>query len=117
MSSDFVKKATGEVFKVEDTGLANICDGDLDFVFKQELRKLAKEMSCSDKGKITINVDITCFEDANGYTCYAASGGVKTTYPKISTKDIKVKYLQDDGRVVQRKTEGLFMKEDEDDVE
>ena len=47
--SDFVNKNTGEVFEVEDTNLANICDGDLDFIFKQELQKLTKEMKEASK--------------------------------------------------------------------
>ncbi len=106
--SDFVNKNTGEVFEVEDTNLANICDGDLDFIFKQELQKLTKEMTPSDKGKISISIDVTCFEDNSGLICYKAEAGVKTTYPKVKALDPKVKYLKDDGKVAQRKDRNLF---------
>lgn len=106
--TDFVNKNTGEVFEVEETNLANICDGDLDFIFKQELQKLTKEMAHSDKGKISISIEVSCFEDNTGLLCYAAEANVKTTYPKVKAKDTKVKYLKDDGKVAQRKDRNLF---------
>lgn len=112
--TDFVNKNTGEVFEVEDTNLANICDGDLDFIFKQELQKLTKEMTPSDKGKISISIDVTCFEDNSGLICYKAEAGVKTTYPKVKALDTKVKYLKEEGKVAQRKDRNLFRGVDAD---
>ena len=112
--SDFVNKNTCEVFEVEDTNLGNICDVDLDFIFKQELQKLTKEMTPSDKGKISISIDVTCFEDNSGLICYKAEAGVKTTYPKVKALDTKVKYLKDDGKVAQRKDRNLFRGADTD---
>lgn len=112
--TDFVNKNTGEVFEVEDTNLANICDGDLDFIFKQELQKLTKEMTPCDKGKISISIDVTCLEDNSGLICYKAEAGVKTTYPKVKALDTKVKYIKEDGKVAQRKDRNLFRRVDAD---
>lgn len=51
----YVNKQTGEVYQAEEVDLKNLCDGDLNFLFTGEFRKLINELDIGDKGNITIN--------------------------------------------------------------
>ena len=37
---EYVNKQTGEVYQAEEVDLKNLCDGDLNFLFTGEFRKL-----------------------------------------------------------------------------
>ncbi len=53
---EYVNKRTGEVYQAEEVDLNNLCDGDLNFLFTGEFRKLINELDIGDKGNITINI-------------------------------------------------------------
>lgn len=53
---EYVNKQTGEVYQAEEVDLKNLCDGDLNFLFTGEFRKLINELDIGEKGNITINI-------------------------------------------------------------
>ena len=63
---EYVNKQTGEVYQAEEVDLKNLCDGDLNFLFTGEFRKLINELDIGDKGNITINIKASKNLDATG---------------------------------------------------
>lgn len=105
---DYIDKGTGEVFDVVTTNLANLCDGDLDFAFRAELKKLVDAMNVFDKGAINISVRLEKTSTPGGDICIKVETQVSTKYPKIGLKDDNSKRIMSDGKVVQRSQHNMF---------
>lgn len=105
---EFVDKKTGEIFEVEETNLMNICGGDVNSCFKQELRKLIAQMMPGDKGGITIKIKLEAgYKDGIGEVCIMEAG-LSTKYPTISLTDVQDNMQTDKGEIVRRKEKNLF---------
>ena len=105
---EFVDKKTGEIFEVEETDLMNVCGGDVNRVFKHELKKLVSQMAPGDKGGITIKIKLEAgYKDGVGEVCVMEAGLV-TKYPTISLTDVQENMQGDNGEIVRRKEKNLF---------
>lgn len=84
---EYINKKTGEVFQADEVTLSNLCDGDLDFIFKGEFRKLINELSVGDKGSINITVKVNRDFDASMDEVIQVECLLGTKYPKIKLSD------------------------------
>lgn len=108
---DYVNKKTGEVFEVETTNLSNICNGDLDIMFKSELRSLVERMVPGDKGAITIKINISMgVTDDIPYV--SASAKLSAKYPGCEISSGTDMNIGQDGHLVQRKEKNMFEQEE-----
>ena len=105
---EYVNKQTGEVYQAEEVDLKNLCDGDLNFLFTGEFRKLINELDIGDKGNITINIKASKSFDATGDKAIFVEAQVSTTYPKAVISDNNAKKVAENGRVVQKVESGMF---------
>lgn len=104
----WVNAKTGEVYEVEETDLANACEGDLNRLFKNELRKLVSQMQPKSVGAVNIKVKVTCDYDADLNVAYIMEADISTKYPKVTVDDLKPKRCLEDGTIAQAKERGLF---------
>ena len=100
---EYVNKQTGEVYQAEEVDLKNLCDGDLNFLFTGEFRKLI-----SEKGNITINIKASKNLDATGDEAIFVEAQLGTKYPKAVISDNNAKKVAENGRVVQKVESGMF---------
>lgn len=111
---EFVDKKTGEIFEVEETDLMNICGGDVNRMFKHELKELVARMAPGDKGGITIKIKLEAgYKDGVGEVC-VMEAGLNTKYPTISLIDVQENMQWDNGEIVRRKEKNLFIGADND---
>ena len=90
---EYVNKQTGEVYQAEEVDLKNLCDGDLNFLFTGEFRKLINELDIGDKGNITINIKASKSLDATGDEAIFVEAQLGTKYPKAVISDNNAKKL------------------------
>lgn len=88
---EYVNKQTGEVYQAEEVDLKNLCDGDLNFLFTGEFRKLINELDIGDKGNITINIKASKSLDATGDEAIFVEAQLGTKYPKAVISDNNAK--------------------------
>lgn len=88
---EYVNKQTGEVYQAEEVDLNNLCDGDLNFLFTGEFRKLINELDIGDKGNITINIKASKSLDATGDEAIFVEAQFGTKYPKVVISDNNAK--------------------------
>lgn len=105
---EYINKKTGEVFQADEVTLSNLCDGDLDFIFKGEFRKLIAEMNAGDKGSIAISIKVNKDFDASMDEVIAVECLINTKYPKIRLSDENKKRIGEDGKVLQLKETDMF---------
>ena len=90
---EYVNKQTGEIYQAEEVDLKNLCDGDLNFLFTGEFRKLINDLNIGDKGNITINVKVSKNLDATGDEAIVVEAQLSTKYPKVVISDNNAKKL------------------------
>lgn len=90
---EYVNKQTGEIYQAEEVDLKNLCDGDLNFLFTGEFRKLINDLNIGDKGNITINVKVSKNLDATGDEAIFVEAQLSTKYPKVVISDNNEKKL------------------------
>lgn len=90
---EYVNKRTGEVYQAEEVDLNNLCDGDLNFLFTGEFRKLINELDIGDKGNITINIKASKSLGATGDEAIFVEAQLSTKYPKAVISDNNAKKL------------------------
>ena len=105
---EYVNKQTGEVYQAEEVDLKNLCDGDLNFLFTGEFRKLTFELDIGEKGNITINIKASKNLDATGDEAIFVEAQLGTKYPKAVISDNNAKKVAENGRVVQKVESGMF---------
>lgn len=105
---EYVNKQTGEVYQAEEVDLKNLCDGDLNFLFTGEFRKLINKLDIGDKGNITINIKASKSLDATGDEAIFVEAQLGTKYPKAVILDNNAKKVAENGRVVQKVESGMF---------
>ena len=105
---EYVNKQTGEVYQAEEVDLKNLCDGDLNFLFTGEFRKLINELDIGDKGNITINIKASKSLDATGDEAIFVEAQLGTKYPKAAISDNNAKKVAENGQVVQKVESGMF---------
>lgn len=105
---DYINNETGEVFAVEDTTLANLCEGDVDMAFKAELKKLVATMNEGDKGAISIAIKLYKTRGVDNDICVAIETQIGTKYPKVTMKDDNPKRIDENGKLVQHVRINMF---------
>ena len=105
---EYVNKQTGEVYQAEEVDLKNSCDGDLNFLFTGEFRKLINELDIGDKGNITINIKASKSLDTTGDEAIFVEAQLGTKYPKAVISDNNAKKVAENGQVVQKIESGMF---------
>lgn len=105
---EYVNKITGEVYQVEEIGLGNICDGDLDFVFKSEFKQLVEKLAHGDKGTIAISIKVQKGAEGNGDVSLAVETQLGVKCPKLRINDMNTLKVAENCRVVKRVDDGMF---------
>ena len=105
---EYINKKTGEIYQVEEIGLGNICDGDLDFVFKGEFKSLVEKLSHGDKGVINIAIKVSKGCEANGDVSLFVEAQLGVKAPKLRIDDNNMLKIAETGSVVRRIDGGMF---------
>ena len=105
---EYINKKTVEIYQADEVNLSNLCDGDLDFIFKSEFRELISKLEIGAKGSINIAVKVNKLLDASGDAVIAVDVLLASKYPKISISDDNKKRIAEDGKVLQLRETSMF---------
>ena len=117
MYQEYVDALTGEIIKVKEIKLSDLCDGGLDILFNKKLSELVAEMGDTANGAVSIKIKvakITTVGDCGLKTVRVLlNPSVTRTSPSTEILDATIKYVTESGRVMAKvETCGLFIEQD-----
>lgn len=116
---EYVDALTGEIIRVKDIKLSELCDGGLDILFNKKLAELVAEMGDNANGAVSIKIKVGKITTVGDYgrktVKVSLSPSVTRTSPSTEIFDASIKYVTDSGRIMAKvETGGLFIEQEPD---